>query len=101
MSSEQPCCGLWLAALFPGDHLAFAGLGAQHAVSGAYEDNTASLEVSRKFGYREDGIERHAVRAEPAVLRRLRLTAQQWQQHQLVPVTVEGLPECLPWFGLV
>ncbi|MGW2028315.1 GNAT family N-acetyltransferase [Streptomyces decoyicus] len=82
-------------------HLAFAGLGAQHAVSGAYEDNTASLEVSRKFGYREDGIERHAVRAEPAVLRRLRLTAEQWQQHQLVPVTVEGLPECLPWFGFV
>ncbi|MET7802737.1 GNAT family N-acetyltransferase, partial [Streptomyces decoyicus] len=82
-------------------HLAFAGLGAQHAVSGAYEDNTASLEVSRKLGYREDGMERHAVRAEPAVLRRLRLTAEQWRQHQLVPVTMEGLPECLPWFGLV
>lgn len=41
-----------------------------------------------------------AVRAKPAVLRRLRLTAEQWQQHQLVPVKTEGLPECLPWFGL-
>ncbi len=81
-------------------HLAFAGLGAQHAVSGAYADNAASLGVSRKLGYGEDGIERHAVRAKPAVLRRLRLTAEQWRQHQLVPVEVEGLPECLPWFGL-
>ncbi|MGI5261458.1 GNAT family N-acetyltransferase [Streptomyces angustmyceticus] len=81
-------------------HLAFAGLGAKDAVSGAYEDNAASLEVSRKLGYREDGVERHVVRAEPVVLRRLRLTAKQWQQHPLVPVEMAGLQECLPWFGL-
>ena len=81
-------------------HLAFAGLGAQHAVSGACDDNAASLGVSGKLGYREDGIERHAVRAKPAVLRRLCLTAEQWQQHQRVPVKMEGLSECLPWFGL-
>ncbi len=36
-------------------HLAFAGLGAQHAVSGAHDHNTASLTVSRKLGYRDDG----------------------------------------------
>ncbi|MET9774148.1 GNAT family N-acetyltransferase [Streptomyces sp. NPDC006367] len=81
-------------------HLAFAGLGAQHAVSGAYADNEASLKVSRKLGYREDGIERHSVRGEPAVLRRLRLTAEQWRRHRSVPVGTEGLTECLPWFGL-
>ncbi|MFE9483884.1 GNAT family N-acetyltransferase [Streptomyces spororaveus] len=81
-------------------HLAFAGLGAQHAVSGAYADNAASLAVSRKLGYREDGIERHVVRSEPAVLHRLRLTAERWQQHQPFPVKVEGLTECLPCFGL-
>ncbi|MCM9077206.1 MULTISPECIES: GNAT family N-acetyltransferase [Streptomyces] len=81
-------------------HLAFAGLGAQHAVSGAYADNAASLAVSRKLGYREDGIERHVVRSQPAVLHRLRLTAEQWQRHQLVPVKVEGLTQCLPCFGL-
>ncbi|MEV4342479.1 GNAT family N-acetyltransferase [Streptomyces sp. NPDC049590] len=81
-------------------HLAFAGLGAQHAVSGAYTDNAASLAVSRKLGYREDGIERHAVRGRPAVLRRLRLTAEPWQRHQPVPVEMAGLPACLPWFGL-
>ncbi|MEU3711134.1 GNAT family N-acetyltransferase [Streptomyces catenulae] len=80
--------------------LAFAGLGAQHAVSGAYADNAASLEVSRKLGYREDGIERHAVRGAPVELRRLRLTADRWRRYRSVPVQVAGLPECLPWFGL-
>ncbi|MDT0469951.1 GNAT family N-acetyltransferase [Streptomyces gibsoniae] len=81
-------------------HLAFAGLGAQQAVSGAYIDNSASLGVSRKLGYRDDGIERHAVRSKPAVLQRLRLAAEQWQGGQRVPVAIEGLRECLPWFGL-
>ncbi|MBP0459903.1 GNAT family N-acetyltransferase [Streptomyces montanisoli] len=81
-------------------HLAFAGLGAQHAISAAYTHNAASLGVSRKLGYQEDGIERHSVRARPGVLRRLRLTAERWQQHRAVPVGIEGLPGCLPWFGL-
>ncbi|POX47932.1 GNAT family N-acetyltransferase [Streptomyces sp. Ru72] len=82
-------------------HLAFTGLGAQHAVSGAYTDNAASLQVSRKLGYRDDGVERHTVRGRPAVLQRLRLTVEQWQERQRVPVAIEGLRECLPWFGLI
>ncbi|RMB86951.1 GNAT family N-acetyltransferase [Streptomyces shenzhenensis] len=81
-------------------HLAFAGLSARHAVSGAYADNTASLGVSRKLGYRDDGIEHHVVRAESAVLRRLRLTPEQWREHRQAPVKTAGLQECLPWFGL-
>lgn len=81
-------------------HLAFAGLGAEHAVSGAYEDNTASLGVSRKLGYRDDGIEVHAVRGRPAVLRRLRLDRAAWQAAASVPVEVAGLEPCLPHFGL-
>ncbi|GAA3190164.1 MULTISPECIES: GNAT family N-acetyltransferase [Streptomyces] len=81
-------------------HLAFAGLGAQHAVSGAFADNAASLAVSRRLGYEDDGVERHVVRGEPAVLRRLRLTAERWRQHRTVPVETAGLPECLPWFGV-
>nr|WP_202447248.1 GNAT family N-acetyltransferase [Streptomyces sp. SID5468] len=81
-------------------YLAFTGLGAEHAVSGAYTDNAASLGVSRKLGYRDDGIERHVVRGKPAVLRRLRLTAERWREHHRVPVRIEGLAECLPAFGL-
>ncbi|GAA1413498.1 GNAT family protein [Kitasatospora putterlickiae] len=81
-------------------HLAFAGLDARHAVSGAFADNTASLGVSGKLGYREDGVEHHVVRGRDVVLRRLRLTSDRWREHRPVPVKIEGLPECLPWFGL-
>ncbi|MEU8544519.1 GNAT family N-acetyltransferase [Streptomyces sp. NPDC048717] len=81
-------------------HLAFTGLGAQHAVSAAMAFNAASLGVSHKLGYREDGVEHHAVRGELAVMRRLRLTAERWREHQPFPVAMEGLTECLPWFGL-
>lgn len=105
--------GSWLGRTYQGQglgtemraavlHLAFAGLGAQCAVSAAFPDNPASLGVSRKLGYQEDGIERHAVRGKPAVLHRLRLTADQWRQnpHPPLPATIEGLRPCLPWFGL-
>lgn len=108
---REVCTGSWLGMASQGYglgtemraavlHLAFAGLGAQHAVSGAYMDNSASLQVSRKLGYRDDGVERHTVRGRPAVLQRLRLTVEQWQKRQRLPVAIEGLPECLPWFGL-
>jgi RimJ/RimL family protein N-acetyltransferase len=81
-------------------HLAFEGLGAEHAVSAAFEDNAASLGVSRKLGYRDDGIERDAVRGRPALTRRLRLTRADWQAARAVPVQIHGLQPCLPHFGL-
>jgi RimJ/RimL family protein N-acetyltransferase len=81
-------------------HLAFEGLGAQHATSDAFEDNAASLGVSRKLGYRDDGIEWHAVRGHPATVRRLRLTRDDWQAARSVPVEINGLEPCLPFFGL-
>ena len=43
-------------------HLAFAGLGAEEALSGAFEDNAASLATSRAVGYEENG---EAQRAPP------------------------------------
>ena len=43
-------------------YLAFAGLGAPDAVSAAFTDNPASLGVSRKLVYAEDGIERRVSR---------------------------------------
>jgi WD40 repeat protein len=63
-------------------HLAFEGLGARHAVSAAFEDNAASLSVSRKLGYRDDGIEWHQVRDRPVLTRRLRLTRADWEAAQ-------------------
>jgi RimJ/RimL family protein N-acetyltransferase len=80
--------------------LAFDGLGAQWAVSAAFEDNPASLGVSRKLGYRDDGIDWHLVRGRPALTRRLRLDRASWQATRAIPVQIHDLPPCLPLFGL-
>ncbi|MEU4114246.1 GNAT family protein [Kitasatospora sp. NPDC028055] len=81
-------------------HLAFAGLDALEATSGAFEDNAASFAVSRRHGYELDGIDRHVVRGRPVTNRRLRLTRDAWQARARVPVSVSGLPPCLSMFGL-
>ncbi|MFG2908539.1 GNAT family N-acetyltransferase [Kitasatospora sp. NPDC048286] len=81
-------------------HLAFAGLDARHARSGAFEDNPTSYAVSRKHGYEPDGTTHHAVRGRAVTERRLLLTRERWQQRHSVPVTLDGLTPCLPLFGL-
>lgn len=111
--SREVSTGSWLGQKYHGKgigtemrgavlHLAFEGLGAEHATSGAYEDNAASLAVSRKLGYADDGIERHVVRGRAATLRRLRIDRAAWRARQSsrVEVEIEGLAECLPCFGL-
>ena len=82
--------GSWLGRRYQGQgigtqmraavlHLAFDGLGARWAISAAFEDNPASLGVSRKPGYRDDGIEWYSVRGRPALSRRLRLGRSGWK----------------------
>lgn len=81
-------------------HLAFAGLGAVDALSGALEDNPSSFAVSGKLGYESDGVEQRAVRGRRATLRRLRLPRAGWEAHQSVPVTITGLAPCVRLFGI-
>lgn len=80
-------------------HLAFAGLGAVRAESGAWHDNAASLAVSRKLGYEENGDEwrRRGDAADREV--RLVLTRERWEQHRRDDIEIEGLDPCLPYFG--
>jgi RimJ/RimL family protein N-acetyltransferase len=80
--------------------LAFEGLGAEYACSDAFTDNAASLGVSARLGYADDGIEVCAIRGRPAVSRRLRLDRAAWQAARSVPVEISGLQPCLPQFGL-
>jgi RimJ/RimL family protein N-acetyltransferase len=80
--------------------LAFAGLDASYACSSAFEDNPASLGVSRKLGYADDGIQIVAIRGRPAVSRRLRLDRAAWLAARSVPVELIGLEPCLPYLGL-
>jgi RimJ/RimL family protein N-acetyltransferase len=103
--------GSWLAASRHGHgigtemraavlHLAFAGLSAEEAVSEAFEDNPASLAVSRKLGYQPDGILRDLARGQLSISRRLRLTRADWQAHASIPIAVEGLEACRPHLGV-
>ncbi|MEU8248143.1 GNAT family protein [Nonomuraea sp. NPDC048916] len=79
-------------------HLAFAGLGAEYATTEAFEDNPASLAVTEKSGYRDDGVTRHVRRGEVAVTRRFRLARTNWTPME--GVRIHGLEACLPLFGL-
>ena len=81
-------------------HLAFEGLGAEQATSGAFADNAASQAISGKLGYADDGIDRHVVRGQVVVTRRFRLNREQWQTHRWIPVQIVGLEVCAAEFGL-
>ncbi|MGI8751576.1 MAG: GNAT family N-acetyltransferase [Acidimicrobiales bacterium] len=72
-ATREVSTGWWVAAAHQGVgtgtsmrravlHLAFAGLGAMTARSGAFLDNEASHRVSAKLGYVPDGTEIHAPR---------------------------------------
>ncbi len=80
--------------------LAFDGLGAEYATSAAFTDNAASLAVSRKLGYADNGIERQLVRGGPAQLRRFRIDRARWLEHRKIDVTITGLESCLAFFGI-
>lgn len=108
---REVATGSWLGRAFQGQGigtqmraavlaLAFEGLDARYACSGAFEDNAASLGVSRKLGYADDGVELFTSRGRPAVSRRLRLDRAAWQAARTVPVELVGLEPCLPDFGL-
>jgi RimJ/RimL family protein N-acetyltransferase len=76
------------------DHLDFA-----EVTSGAFVDNPASLAVSRKVGYRENGETRMVRRAgELAVNRRLVLTPETFVRGDRLDV--EGLPPLRAFLGL-
>ena len=103
--------GSWLGQAYQGQgigtemraallHLAFDGLAAQYATSNAFLDNPASLGVSRKLGYTDDGIARQLNRGQPTTLQRLRLDRETWESTHSLPVAIVGLEPCLPAFGL-
>jgi RimJ/RimL family protein N-acetyltransferase len=81
--------------------LAFDHLGAVAAVTSARTDNAASLGVSRRIGYTDNGVSRIVETGGVAELRHLRLTAEGWRAAgHGGDVSVAGLAGCLPWFGL-
>jgi RimJ/RimL family protein N-acetyltransferase len=103
--------GSWLAADVRGQGigvamreavlcLAFDHLGAEAAVSSARADNGASLGVSRRLGYRDNGVSMNASSTGMVELKHMRLTASEWRASNARHVRVNGLTGCLPWLGL-
>ncbi|GLW74018.1 putative succinyl-CoA transferase [Kitasatospora phosalacinea] len=92
--------GLGTAARAAMLHLVFAGLGATDATSHCYADNAPSLAVSRRLGYRPDGIRRDSRRGEPATVLRLRITREQWEATERPEARLTGLDACTELFGL-
>ena len=81
-------------------HLAFGGMGASAALSGAFWDNEPSLGVSRKLGYEADGVQTLLRRGVPDRSQRLRLTRERWERDRRDDITIDGLDAALPLLGL-
>ena len=81
-------------------HLAFAGLGAEVAISAAFLDNASSIGVSRSLGYEDDGYYICMRRGEAARQIRFRLERAAWEQRRRDDIVIEGLEPCLPVLGL-
>jgi RimJ/RimL family protein N-acetyltransferase len=80
-------------------HLAFVELGALWATTSAFDDNDASLGVTRHLGYEPDGMDIHDRRGAPATMLRFRMSAAQWEQGDRIPVTVVGIEPCRALLG--
>ena len=72
--------------------LAFRGLGAEAATSGAFADNPQSARVSEKLDYRQVGEREVAPRGAPVLERQYRLERTDWRSRFLVELAgVEGV----------
>jgi RimJ/RimL family protein N-acetyltransferase len=78
--------------------LAFAGLGAQAANSGALVHNIASQRISEKLGYRRTGTREIAPRGAPVLHYDYRVEHEEWRCP--IVMKIEGLEAALPLFGL-
>ncbi|ONI72622.1 GNAT family N-acetyltransferase [Actinosynnema sp. ALI-1.44] len=78
---------------------AFDYLGAELLTSGAFSDNKASHNVSRKLGYRQDGTNRIAIRGKLGIDVRLALTRERFVRPEW-SVEVDGLDGCRGLLGL-
>ncbi|MFL5958879.1 MAG: GNAT family N-acetyltransferase [Gaiellaceae bacterium] len=78
--------------------LAFRGLGAKAARSGAIDGNAASLRVSEKLGYRQVGRSTVAPRGELVGHTDLELRKEEWRPP--FEVEINGLDACRSLFGL-
>jgi RimJ/RimL family protein N-acetyltransferase len=81
-------------------HLAFAGFSAREATSDAFVDNVASNAVSRSLGYEQNGLDWATRRGQPFQLQRWVLSRARWAATRRADITLIGVSDCFPVFGL-
>jgi RimJ/RimL family protein N-acetyltransferase len=81
-------------------HLAFAGLDAEAATTGAFSDNAASLGVTRSLGYVANGSKTHSVEGRRVEELIFTLDRSTWSQTRRSDITLEGVEPARPLFGL-
>jgi RimJ/RimL family protein N-acetyltransferase len=81
-------------------HLAFAALGAVEAYTTAFEDNPASLGVTRALGYRPNGSVVDAREGQAARHLEFVLTRADWNPRRRSDISISGLTPCLPLLGV-
>ncbi len=84
-------------------HLLFEGLGAERATSSAFVDNPGSTGVSRKIGYRDNGVVRTARDGAAVDSRQFVLDRAGWDARPdalRLDVRIEGLDPVLDQLGL-
>ena len=79
-------------------HLAFAGLGAQEAHSGAFFDNAPSLATSRAVGYQPNGEALAPRRDGVARILNVRMDRATWETRRRDDIEIVGLEACLDMF---
>nr|WP_228507599.1 GNAT family N-acetyltransferase [Plantibacter sp. VKM Ac-2880] len=80
-------------------HLAFEELQAESALTEVFQDNAGSQGVSRRLGYRHDGVSRDVRDGEVLVSDRLRLDRADWLSADRIEVAASGVQPCLSHFG--
>jgi len=99
--------GSWLGRPFQGRRfgtemrgavldLAFRGLGATAAESGALAGNVASARVSERLGYVPAGESTASPRGDPVRVQRYRIERATWLAAGRAPASISGLEACLP-----
>jgi RimJ/RimL family protein N-acetyltransferase len=81
-------------------HLAFAGLGAERAITSAFADNPRSLGVTRSLGYTENGWSVDDREGKAAKHLRFVLERGDWQARRRDDIEIHGLKPCLRVLGL-
>jgi RimJ/RimL family protein N-acetyltransferase len=109
-SNRTVASGSWLGERFQGHgygtemragmlELAFTGLGAVAALSGALDGNVRSARISARLGYEPDGETFVSPRGVPVREQRLRLTRERWAEFRTIEATLAGVEPCLALFG--